>query len=218
MESVMSTTKRRALVITGFQPFGSHGYNPSWTAAEAMAAHLGLEARLLPVVYATAREFARAHLEAVHPRDVLFVHLGLAADRAKVNMERRARNVRGTDPDNRERAEGIMPREEQWLIEGAREELVTGLAVDRLVGSYEAVRGAGHPEVQCSEDCGRYVCNALLYHSLAACEAARAVGQSRSDAIFIHIPAMEASAAAELGGVLAKVLVRTGLWDWAFSK
>ena len=57
-----------------------------------------------------------------------------------------------------------------------------------------------------SDDCGSYVCNALYYHSLAAVRERRHRGEF-ADALFVHVPKIEPTAARELGYRLADTLI-----------
>ncbi len=193
-------------VVTGFQAFGDHEYNPSFDAARGAAEALGVDPHLLPVTYTAASQYARAILTAARPLPVFFLHFGLSADRERVGFEARAKNLRDNTPDNLEKTLPIrMPRAPRELVSGDRVERLTLLPLPSLVEAYEELRAGDEdaPAAEISQDCGRYVCNALLYHSLRACEAARAEGHF-GQALFVHIPAMSPEAARAVGSLVAR--------------
>ncbi|TXD43328.1 hypothetical protein FRC96_01855 [Lujinxingia vulgaris] len=203
-----SPTSPVHFVITGFEPFGDHAYNPSWDAASTMAETLGARAHLLSVTYSSAAQFARAHLESRAPEPgsrILFVHLGLAARRDHLAFEERALNRRDHIPDNAERPLNPSLPAEQPLRADDLPRRHTQLPLARLRDHYEALRQAEPdlPPSALSQDCGSYVCNALLYHSLRAAEAARARG-IHADALFIHLPPLSPDQAHRTGRGLAK--------------
>ncbi|WP_158542406.1 hypothetical protein [Lujinxingia litoralis] len=200
-------------VITGFEPFGDNAYNPSWDTAQALAEGLGLQAHLLSVTYSSAAQFARAHLEA-RPAEqrlspTLFVHLGLAARRTRLSFETRALNRRNNTPDNVERPLNPRLPDEQPLRADDLEQRHPHLDLARLCTLYQELRAPDLPPGQLSQDCGAYVCNALLYHSLRAAELARQRGQI-ADAIFLHLPPLSPEQAHQLGHTLATVFRRAG--------
>ncbi|RVU47016.1 hypothetical protein EA187_07750 [Lujinxingia sediminis] len=206
-----SSTSPIHVVITGFEPFGDHAYNPSWDAASAMAEALGARPHLLSVTYSSAAQFARAHLEtrAHDPGSrIIFVHLGLAARRDHLAFEERAINRRDHIPDNAERPLNPSLPPEQPLIADDLPRRHTQLPLPRLREHYELLRDADPdlPPSMLSQDCGSYVCNALLYHSLRAAEAARSRGVE-ADALFIHLPPLSPDAARRTGRALAKSFI-----------
>lgn len=196
-------------VVTGFEPFGDHDYNPSYDTARALAAVLGSSARCLPVAFTTAAHFAAAHLEAAHPLPLCFIHLGLAGDRSVISLEARGVNERGDTPDNLEKTLTLRrPRGPRPLVQGGLDQYESDLPLAALRDQYQALReGSARqdelPDVELSKDCGRYVCNALLYHSLRTCDEARASGQL-ARACFIHIPALSPEAARSVGDLLGR--------------
>lgn len=192
-------------IITGFQAFGEHQYNPSWTVAEAMAEQLGVQPRLLPVTYTMASQFAAAHLKAAHPENLFFIHFGLSADRGVLSFECLAKNERDCLPDNLECTLPISTQKSaRALLPEGRVDYQIGESLRGLVEIYEKNRPQELPQGVLSQDCGTYVCNALLYHSLRACEDARKEGQT-SKALFIHVPAMNKELARSVGIYMAKV-------------
>jgi len=91
------------ILVTGFEPFGAHTVNPSEGLAKAMDGRRfgACETRgaVLPVHHADAATRLAALLTETDP--VAVVHLGLAAGRARVALERVAVNVMDYDEPDR---------------------------------------------------------------------------------------------------------------------
>lgn len=190
------------LIVTGFGPFEDHDYNPSTDAAKALAEARDSEARLLPVTYTTAAQFARAHLQSLHG-PALFVHLGLGSTRHKICFERCAQNERDDRPDQLEHRHQSQLPDTQPVFDEPHEQRSTRLDVASLVESFNHRCPDDLPRARASDDCGSYVCNALYYHTLRACERHATHG---ADALFIHIPSLPPPRARRLGRILASVL------------
>lgn len=200
----MSLSSNHRVVVTGFGPFGDHDYNPSWDVARRLADDVdAADARLLSVTFRVAAQFTGAYLEAVDTdRPTLFIHLGVTSRRDGVCFERRAHNHRGDTPDVDEQKKAIELPDRQPLVEGERPRRSTPLDVLKLRDAYEVHRLDTQPAGVVSEDCGTYVCNALYYHTLRACETARR-SQTPADGVFVHIPDISKRRTGELGGTLA---------------
>ena len=193
-----STATSTQVVVTGFGPFGDHDVNPSWDAADSAADILDIDAHLLPVNFQTAAQFAGAHLRLPGRRPVLFVHFGLGTSRDQVCFERRAANRRDNTADERERRSDVDLPDHQPLIDDNRDQRYSRLDFERLVDTYNDGCSNDLPTARISEDCGSFVCNALLYHSLRACRSAQSKGQP-AEALFIHIPKLDADDARRVG-------------------
>ena len=83
------------ILVTGFEPFGGHPSNPSEEIAHAVDGRvvggLPVRAAILPVHHVEAGLAARRLLHEHDPLAVL--HVGLAAGRARIALERVAVNV-----------------------------------------------------------------------------------------------------------------------------
>ena len=83
------------ILVTGFELFGGHPSNPSEEIAKAvdgrMVSGLSVRAAILPVHHVEAARGAARLLREHDPLAVL--HLGLAAGRARIALERVAVNV-----------------------------------------------------------------------------------------------------------------------------
>lgn len=166
------------LLLTGFERFGAHGYNPSQHAVEAIAAlpdavpGLRMVTRVLPVTFAGVSETLPALLDELRPD--AFVGLGLRGSGTQIDLERIALNLNDCQaPDNA----GAQPQDEPAVPGGPglyRSTLPLGPMLSGL-------QSAGVP-ARISNHAGAYVCNHLFYvarHTLR--DAAVPCG-------FIHLP------------------------------
>ena len=194
-------------VWTGFEPFGGHEINPSAAVAEAAAAHMraaGFDATFeeLPVTFERAGRYASEWLAAhavEDARPVWFLHMGLAAAREGVSLERVARPQSCQTPDN---AGAVAPSESVSF--GGSGLLYTTIEIERLRALLApGVKRAVGLEVGLSEDAGGYVCNAIFRASLAAIQAEQAQ-RPFDEALFIHIPQLREPQRAALGEALAE--------------
>jgi pyroglutamyl-peptidase len=89
-------------LVTGFEPFGGDGVNPSQEALRRLPSRLGtldIITRALPVVFGEALPILRETIAATTPDIVLSV--GLAGGRAELSLERVAINMDDARiPDN----------------------------------------------------------------------------------------------------------------------
>jgi pyroglutamyl-peptidase len=133
-----------------------------------------IRAAILPVHHVSAAAAVQALLAAHDP--ITVVHLGLAAERAQIALERIAINVMDYSiPDN----EGWEARDEPCVADGP----AAYFSTLPLRAMLDALRGAGVP-VYLSATAGTYLCNFVMYttlHALAARPELRRAG-------FIHLP------------------------------
>jgi pyroglutamyl-peptidase len=166
----------QAILVTGFEPFGGETVNASWEAARRLdgwrCGDAVAVAHRLPCVYdACVAEFIEA-FERLRPEAVLMT--GQAARRAVVSVERIARNVGGSAPDNC----GVV-RAAAAANGPARLE-ATAPAGDVA----RAIREAG-VSARVSTNAGDYVCNHLYYGGLGHLRSS----ELATPAIFVHLPA-----------------------------
>ncbi|MDH3229008.1 MAG: pyroglutamyl-peptidase I [Alphaproteobacteria bacterium] len=165
------------MLLTGFEAYGGHAVNPSGEVARALdgagIAGVRVAGRVLPVVHAGLAGRIAALIDAVSPRAVIC--LGLDPGESAVRLERTAANALDFEiADN----EGAILRGP--VVAGGAAALPGTLPVPAIE---DRLRAAGIP-VRGSDDAGRYVCNALMYHALMAAarrDPAPACG-------FIHLP------------------------------
>ncbi len=174
---------RQVILLTGFGPFPGAPRNASSILVEELARAAGrrlpgftVHAQTLPTEWKAGPERLAALLGDLSP--AVTVHFGVSHRARGFVVETRARNTRQDVVD----ACGAAPDDACVTGHGPQEmsaTLPTGLIVERL-------RRRGLP-VQLSRDAGGYLCNAILYHSLADTRA-REAGPIASRRGFIHIP------------------------------
>ncbi|HEY1134477.1 MAG TPA: hypothetical protein VGE77_07850 [Nocardioides sp.] len=190
------------LLVTGFEPFGGDGANPSGDVLPLLAASWDrpeeLVTAVLPVEFGVAGDRLE-ELVAAH-RPGLVVALGLAGGRPGVTPERVAVNLDDARiPDNA----GARPCD-QAVVAGAPTAYLSTLPVKAATAS---LRGAGLP-ADLSHTAGSFVCNHLFFrlqHALAGTDV-------RSG--FVHVPSVDVvplpDLARGLGAMLAAVLDHAG--------
>ena len=166
------------IVVTGFEAFGGHPSNPSEEIAKALDGRViggqTVHAAILPVHHTDAAR-AAARLLAEHD-PVAVLHVGLAAGRARLALERVALNVMDYEcPDNA----GYQARGEACVAGGPAAYLST-LPLSSIL---EALRREGIP-AYLSNTAGTYLCNQTLYSTLHAI----ASEGRRTRAGFMHVP------------------------------
>jgi pyroglutamyl-peptidase len=189
------------ILLTGFEAFGGHAANPSEEVAKALDGRVVsgrvVRAAVLPVDHATTGLRVAQLVHELEPRAI--VHLGLAAGRARIALERVALNVMDFDtPDNA----GYRARNEPCVPGGPP----AYFATLPLAAMLEALLADGVP-AYLSNTAGTYLCNQTLYgtlHRLAADGLPARAG-------FIHLPllpAMVAGAGLEQPSMDAALMVR----------
>lgn len=183
------TSQRPTVLLTGFGAFPGVAVNATETLVPQLAAaarerfpDYDIVDAVLPVDWNRAPELLRSLLEANAPR--LALHFGVSLRAEDFRIERLSRNV--CEP--RHDACGALPNDVAVVTSGA-DTLSTTLPIDRIVARLKEVG------VPCctSDDAGAYLCNALLYHSLAA-----AAAQAEPHvAGFVHVPAALAADACD---------------------
>ena len=176
----------RTILLTGFEPFTPYKVNPTEELARAFdGARIGdavVRGAVLPVHHAEAARRMLALLSDVAPIAVL--HLGLAAGRARIALERVAVNVMDyAVPDNA----GCLKTDEPCVPAGPAGYFAT-LPLRTLLAR---LTDAGVP-AYLSDTAGTYLCNQTLYttlHALAGATDPPLVG-------FLHVPLLPAMVAA----------------------
>jgi pyroglutamyl-peptidase len=176
----------RAILVTGFAPFTPYKINPTEELARSFegfrVADAVVRGAVLPVHHADAAPRVRALLDSLQP--ALVLHLGLAAGRARIALERVAVNVMDDAvPDNA----GCQKTDEPCVAEGPPAYFAT-LPLRAILAR---LSDGGIP-AYLSDTAGTYLCNQTLYttlHAVGAMAAAPRVG-------FIHMPLLPAMVAA----------------------
>jgi len=174
------------ILVTGFEPFGGHPSNPSEEIAKAVDGRVvgGLQVRaaILPVHHVEAGRAAVRLLDEHDPLAVL--HVGLAAGRMRIALERVALNV--MDYEQADNA-GYQAKGEPCEPDGP----AAYFATLPLGAVLEALARESIP-AYLSNTAGTYLCNQTLYATLHAI----ATGRRRALAGFMHVPLSPAMVAA----------------------
>jgi pyroglutamyl-peptidase len=186
----------RRLLLTGFAPWADHEENPAQRLAERLdgwqAGPVRVMGLVLPVAHVAASAVVVDALHDLRPDAVL--HLGLAAGRPALTVERWAHNVADfVIPDTA----GAQPRGEP-LREGGP---LRRAAMFDVAAAVRALGAAGVPAAP-SDSAGTYVCNALLYRTLDWAATERYAGSVG----FVHLPAAAAVSLADQERALERLL------------
>jgi pyroglutamyl-peptidase len=182
------------VLVTGFGPFPGVPYNASASLVHALAEDSfspGIEVatEIIPVVWAGARAAVSQAIARIKPHAVL--HFGVSKRAAAFEVETRAFNVSGPKADHTETA-----RPAKALIRAGKPVLQATLPAFPLV---RALRTGGYP-AELSRDPGRYLCNAVLYWSLADASSAGPL------VTFIHMPALGVGTAVKSSLTMEKAI------------
>jgi len=192
---------RPTLLVTGFEPFAGHAANPAEEVAKALdgraVAGAVVRSAVLPVRHAEAGPRVARLVEETDP--VAIVHLGLAAGRARIALERVAVNVMDFDtPDNA----GFRVHGQPCVPGGP----AAYFATLPLAGILAALLAEGVP-AYVSNTAGTYLCNQTLYATLHLLTERRHPARAG----FIHVPllpSMVAASGLEQPSMDAGLLVR----------
>jgi pyroglutamyl-peptidase len=176
----------RTILVTGFEPFGAHSVNPTEGLAKAVdgrrVGDCSVQGVVLPVHHADTAARLGALLAESNAEAVL--HLGLAAGRARIALERVAVNVMDYEvPDNAGyRASG------EPCVPGGPTAYFSTLPLRAML---KALLDEGIPAYT-SNTAGTYLCNQTLYWTLHAVR-----DMPRPPRVgFVHFPLLPAMVAA----------------------
>ena len=177
------------LLVTGFEPFGSHRVNPSEQVVRALGGREELVTAVLPVAFQRAEAMLAHVLDATRPRALLL--LGLASGSA-IRLERVARNrdeAEACDEDGE-------PRPGRAISEDGPPDYASTLPLTAFAAVLERLS----LPLAWSDDAGGFLCNHVFYR-------AREWLARRGRAIpcgFVHLPPLEELALErQLAGVAA---------------
>ncbi|MGD9667707.1 MAG: pyroglutamyl-peptidase I [Hyphomicrobiaceae bacterium] len=182
----MKPSHPHRILITGFGPFPGMPFNVSAQvavclshAARARWSHHHVEARELPTEWVAGPHMLHGLWDDLLPDIAL--HFGVAQEASGLQLETTARNHCHMNPD----AVGALPARVERL-EGGAHVRTASLPIDAIVRRLQVLRIPS-----CiSEDAGAYLCNAILYESIARAGAARPAALAG----FVHIPPQLAGA------------------------
>jgi pyroglutamyl-peptidase len=174
------------ILLTGFEPFGSHAVNPSGEIAKALdGREIGdcrVRSMVLPVHHAEAATVVARTITEGEP--VAVIHLGLAGGRARIALERVALNVMDYElPD----ASGYRATGEP-CVPGGPPAYFSTLPLQAML---QALLAVGVP-AYLSNTAGTYLCNQTMYTTRHAIERA---GRGPV-AGFMHLPLLPSMVAA----------------------
>jgi pyroglutamyl-peptidase len=174
------------ILVTGFEPFGSHTVNPSQELAKILdgrrVGNCSVAGAVLPVHHLDASRHVSVLLGEMAP--VAVVHLGLAEGRARLALERVALNVMDYRiPDN----DGYRAEGEPCVPEGPAAYFAS-LPLPEILA---ALTADGVP-AYVSNTAGTFLCNQTLYATLHQI----AMREMTARAGFIHLPFLPAMVAA----------------------
>lgn len=172
----------KKILVTGFEPFGGDLRNPSGESVFQLSAPENTELRklILPVSWKDAFPKIEQIWDSWKPTAILMV--GLAGGSSAIRIERLGVNLCGTTAD----IDGLYANgssqhgTERPILHDEREAFFTTYNHQRIL---EAIKKAGIP-ANYSFSAGTYICNYLLYSSLAK----RARENSDIKIGFIHLP------------------------------
>ena len=175
----------KKILITGFEPFGGDLRNPSGEAVGLLKESENAEIRklILPVSWKRAFPEIERVWNSWKPDALLMV--GLAAGSSAIRIERIGVNLCGeiADIDGLYADGTVQPSGEHPVIEGEREAFFDTYNHE---GILKALKNANIP-AKYSFSAGTYICNYLLYSSLAK----RNRENSGIKIGFIHLPYAE---------------------------
>lgn len=148
------------VLLTGFEPFGGDELNPTKKIVESLEGKsiegAQIVTKVLPVVFKKADKILTDLLKETKPE--IAIHLGLAAGRSSISLERVALNLMDARiPDN----ENYQPKDEPIRRDG-NTAYFSKLPIKEIV---EELRKSGIPAVV-SNTAGLYVCNEVMFLSL----------------------------------------------------
>jgi pyroglutamyl-peptidase len=171
------------ILLTGFEPFGGEGSNPSWAAAVQArglleAEGLDVAAVELPCVFGESINVLNAALERHRPELVICV--GQAGGRARVSLERVAINCDDARvPDNA----GNQPVDQE-VVPGGPAAYFSTLPIKAAL---DALRMSGIP-AEVSQTAGTYVCNHIFYALMHSLTISAGSAATTVRAGFVHVP------------------------------
>lgn len=160
------------ILLTGFEPFGDHAKNSSELVLEYFKNHKFIHTALLPVEHKNAFQIVSDLMDQSYYDYV--VHLGQAAKREKISLERLAINVCDF-PIEDNAGKKIV---DHPVIEGGEAAYFSTLPIKKL----EMELCANNLPCEISNTAGTYVCNEIMYRSLH-----KTLNQKTSVG-FIHLP------------------------------
>ncbi|MDN4075523.1 pyroglutamyl-peptidase I [Fictibacillus terranigra] len=167
----------KTLLLTGFEPFLNHPFNPTEYIAHQLNGNVvgsyQVRGKVLPVEYGSSAHELITYYEELRPDAVIM--LGLAAGRNRLTPERVAINVNDGPSDNSGEERADKP-----IIDGGPAAFFSTLPVRKFVN---ILNKRGIP-AELSNTAGAYLCNHVMYSMLHHLEKSK----HEIPAGFIHVP------------------------------
>uniref|UniRef100_A0A8C5LTC2 Pyroglutamyl-peptidase I n=1 Tax=Leptobrachium leishanense TaxID=445787 RepID=A0A8C5LTC2_9ANUR len=187
-------TQRRAVVVTGFGPFGEHKVNASWIAVQeldklGLGESIDLKIVQVPVEYLAVKRLIPELWATYSP--LLIVHVGVSGMATSVTIEECGHNAGYIRTDNCNFCPGT-----HCCVEGGPECLHSDIDVKEVCK--RASSELSDVQFTVSADAGRYLCDFIYYTSLY---------QSNGKSLFVHVPPVgRPYTATQLGQALQAIL------------
>ena len=185
------------ILLTGFGPFPGIEKNVSCVFARRLAALCQREfdgfhfvSATLPVSWRAAPDVLSGLLS--HYTPVLALHFGVSERARGFVLETAGRNTMKACAD----ADGALPMSDQVIV-GCESQIAATLPIQKIAATLERET----VPVEISDDAGGYLCNAVLFHSLAIAAGHAGPELPRGHtAGFVHIPSDISFEAPSLAG------------------
>jgi len=177
MEELFSTTSMgKPVLVTGFEPFGTHKVNVSGEVAADLAGYTvrghQVKSLVLPVDYEGSTTVSKL-LD--NEEFAAIIHLGIAENSQQPRIEVRAKDVLDFRiPDN-------SGRQVQNSVISGNGDLYSTINPE----DWDITRMIDSPVI--SEDAGEYICNETLYHTLLKID-------NNTPCFFLHLPLQQSDA------------------------
>ena len=147
----------RTVILTGFEPFGPHQYNPAQDLAREYdgktIGDMNVKGLVLPSTYYGAFDTLSKRIEELRPEKILSI--GLATSAETVKLETRGRNImNGKYAD----ANGMKPENVPIIAQ----DLETYETTADYMRVSQILKDKNIP-VEVSVDAGNFICNSLTY-------------------------------------------------------
>eukprot|EP00049_Salpingoeca_infusionum_P024729 m.16781 g.16781 ORF g.16781 m.16781 type:complete len:355 (-) comp7236_c0_seq1:2678-3742(-) len=176
MAAIVERDETVDVLITGFEPFGTHAINPSWEVMrlldQTQIKGWNVRAHRLPVEYEPVQAKI-PQLWEQYPSVKLVIHCGVGRE-GGIELEQRARNGPYVRLDNQK----TFPETKCSHVDDGDCERHTTLSLPAVIAR---VRDAydGNINIKHSFDAGLYLCEFSLYQSLRI---------GKAPAVFVHVP------------------------------